>query len=109
MLSQYSIHVQPGFSPENFLHLVQIEQMSVGLKITHGADKFTLGACHLVWIAVCTKSLNLHLVVWQWYKFTPGGSSLYQRYTWCSHQVCYTLARTLRTTSNLQRALNEKS
>ena len=31
-------------------------------KITHGADKFTLGACHLVWNAVCTKSLNLHLV-----------------------------------------------
>ena len=51
-------------------------------KITHGADKFTLGACHLVWIAVCTKSLNLHLVVhvWQWYKFTHGGSSLYQHY-----------------------------
>ena len=64
-------------------------------KITHGADQFTLGACHLVWIAVCTKSLNLHLVVWQWYKFTHGGSSLYQCYTWCSHQVCYTLARTL--------------
>ena len=62
------------FSPEMFLHLVQNEQMSVGKKITHGADKFTLGACHLVWIAVCTKILILHLVVWQWYKFTHGGS-----------------------------------
>ena len=88
-----------GFSPEIFLHLVhEMNKCQLAKKITHGfwcCHKFTLGACHLVWIAVCTKSLNLHLVVWQWYKFTHGGSSLYQRYTWCSHQVCYTLARTL--------------
>ena len=70
--------------------------------------------------------INLHLVlailfglqcvlkVWiytWWYgsytvqKFTHGGSSLYQRYTWCSHQVCYTLARTLIVTQVILRTV----
>ena len=54
-LNRYSTsYMYTGFSPEIFLHLVQNEQMSVGKRITHGADKFTLGACHVLFAVDAT-------------------------------------------------------
>ena len=60
----------------------KMNKCQLAKKITHGADKFTLGACHLVWIAVCTKSLNytwwygsgtsLHMVVVPFINVTLG-------------------------------------
>ena len=46
------------FSPEIFLHLELDLVQSCQL-----AKNYTW----CIWIAVCTKSLNLHLVVWQWH------------------------------------------
>ena len=89
--------VLAGFSPEISYTWCKMNKCQLAIKLHMVLINLHLVLAILLGLQVCTKSLNLHLVVWQWYKFTHGGtgSSRYQCYTWCSHQVCYTLARTL--------------